>query len=67
MNLTLVFFGGRFREVEGVMTMTLVGNLDDIPCFGGVCAASVGRVPSRRSCSVTVDEGVYTGLLSVFH
>jgi hypothetical protein len=25
-----------------VMTMPLVGNLDDDPRFGGVCAASVG-------------------------
>ena len=45
--------------------MTLVGNLDDdsrLWCVCAVCAWQPGWlcVPSRRSCSMTVVEGVVT-------
>jgi hypothetical protein len=45
------------------MTMTLVGNLDDDPCFGGVCSFS--GLPGWL-CMPSVGEGSCTGFFGWF-
>jgi hypothetical protein len=53
------------------MTMVSVSNLDDEPCFGGVCAGHVGNQVVRSAFAavvfMTAGERVCDGFHLLFH